>query len=461
VNRESRSCGSCAREFEPGQEICPHCMASVTPVECRFTVETGASFQGQRQILASSSAIPDLDHIDFQPSSPFYRAFSQLRGGLLSALIAVLFTGIGGIWWVQSHRAEGREFAAVAEQAFERGHYASAMTAWESAFDAYDHGLDDQGRVGALVGLSRCHIRATNFTEALVVLQRAQKIEPDSSVMEMIRKCHRMAAVKHLERAKELFGPGTYGKSYLESELAVDGFEKGQGTDTQKAAAFRMAARCSLELEDFEGAQSYLNSAFDNEGDSKQNVALQSECDKARDAYQGQTVADIGEDGYIPQGKLDPIAIQRAAAARSPRRNRYSSNRYTSYRSSSRRSSSYRSTRANSALTQRLNNYQPRPRRVRTTVGTSASYPTHNPRRTYRQDDLPGYNIGRVTNLNNTWSGRNTSRNSAYSRRGQVHTGYPTTSTRSGYRSPSQMRLPGGYSPPVRSAAFPTNSRYR
>lgn len=391
----SHCCRSCARNLEPGQEICPHCLTSLRPAECRFTVESTAPLQRQSGSLSSVYALPDLDQIDFRPSPPFFKLFSYLRGGLMSALIALVCMALGGVGWVQAQRAEGRDQERVAEESFDKGQYDTAAAAWESAFEAYEHGFDESGKVSALVGLSRCYVQGKDFTEALVVLQRAQKIKSDESVVEMLKKCHRLAAVEHLQRAQQLFVPGSFGKAYLESELAMDGFLKGEGTAAQRAGAFRMACRCSIELEDFGGAQEYLDLAFESEGESEMNLALQTECDEAADEYQGQLVADIGKDGYIPQGKLDPIAIQREAEARHPRRDRYSGYRTRSY-SSSNRSSGYRGSSSYSSYrprvrhnsdyrstsTRRTHSYTPT-RRIQTTLGTTASYPTHNPEPTY------------------------------------------------------------------------------
>ena len=102
-----------------------------------------------------------------------------------------------------------------------KGNYGSALAFWQQALDAYHQGFDRSGQVDALVGLSRCYIRTKEFSEALVMLQRAHKLEASESVDDALKKCHRMAAVEHLRRAQQLYTPDSFGKAYLETELAI------------------------------------------------------------------------------------------------------------------------------------------------------------------------------------------------------------------------------------------------
>ncbi|MCA9775950.1 MAG: tetratricopeptide repeat protein [Candidatus Eremiobacteraeota bacterium] len=425
----SRCCEACAQDVEVGQEICSHCFAPLVSASCRFTHESTEPL-GFEHPNSCTKPLPDLKIITFAPASSFYRACFQLRGGLLSALVALLFVGVGGIWWVHSHRSLGAEKTASAQNSFDKGEYGAALGCWQQALDAYHQGFDSAGQVDALVGLSRCYIRTKEFSEALVVLQRAQKIQNDETVEDALKKCHRMAAVDHLRRAQALYTPDSFGKAYLEAELAVDGFENGDGSGSQKAGAYRMAARCSVELEDFEGADAYLNKALDCEGKSKSNLALQSDIKKQYAIHRSKMLADTGANGYIPKGKLDPIAIEKAATKRSSNRSSYSSSSY-SRRSTTTNYSSYQ------PVTYGIPQYSPPPRRVRTSLGSGTSYPTTN---SGYDDHLTTFNPPQIpSNLPQSDRGaleRAYSRPSSGRYRPQIVT--PST----GYRPPSSYRAP-------------------
>lgn len=437
----SRCCEACAQDVSAGQEICPHCLAPLVASVCRFTVEEPAQSL-PLSFAVSPSASPDIEAVTFAPASSFYRACLQLRGGFLSALVALLFVGIGGAWWIHSHRNLGAENIAVAESCFEKGNYGSALAFWQQALDAYHQGFHKPGQVDALVGLSRCYIRTKEFSEALVMLQRAQKLEASESVEEALKKCHRMAAVEHLRRAQKLYTPDSFGKAYLETELAIDGFEKGDGSGRQKAGAYRMAARCSVELEDFDGAQKSLEKALAAEGKSKSNLALQSEIKKQYALHRSKMLADAGANGYIPQGSLDPIAIEKASNASSAR----SSYPNTSYsrRSTTTSYSSYQPT------TYSVPTYSPPPRRVQTTLGSGSSYPTtHSSYQTYH-DPVPTFNQPQIPS--GLPRAHREALERAYSRpsSGAYQPRVVTPST--GYRVPSSYTPPSmpsnGYSPP-------------
>lgn len=302
----SVSCTSCAENIEAGQEICSSCLAPAVVAGSRFTIDSPPVFRAEAR-RGALELLPDVEAVEFKPSSPVFRFLSQFRGGLISALVAFVFIGLGGSWWIHSNRSLGQEQNLAAELFFKRGDYESAHIAWQSAFDSFEKGLDKDGQVTALFGISRCFTRTKDFSDSLLVLSRAQKIRPDESVADAIKKCHRLAAVQHLKTAQELFSPDTYGRAYLEAELAIDGFKQGEGSASQKAGAFRMASRCSLKLEDFEGAKSFLKSAIECEGKSQSNLALQREYNSAYQNYRGQVLADGGKKSYIPRSKIEPV----------------------------------------------------------------------------------------------------------------------------------------------------------
>ena len=398
--------------------------------------------QSSRPTLAAPSCSPNIEAVTFAPASSFHRACLQLRGGLLSALVAFLFVGLGGAWWVHSHRSLGAEKIAVAESCFEKGNYGSATAFWQQALDAYHQGFDRSGQVDALVGLSRCYIRTKQFSEALVILQRAHKLEATESVEEALKKCHRMAAVEHLRRAQQLYTPDSFGKAYLETELAIDGFENGGGSGAQKAGAYRMAARCSVELEDFDGAQNYLEKALTAEGKSKSNLALQSKIKKQYALHRSKMLADSGANGYIPKGKLDPIAIEKAAKT-SSRRSSYSNTSY-SRRSTTTSYSSYQ------PMTYSAPSYTPPPRRVQTTLGSGSSYPTTNSGYHTYNDPVPAYSQPQIPS--GLPRAHREALERAYSRPSSVPYRPRIIDPSTSYRAPSNYTPPSmpstGYSPP-------------
>jgi len=356
----SSHCRGCTAVLQAGDEICPRCLKTQVIVGSRFTRDV-ASETSLNPTVSSHSQInlPSLP-VSFSPSSPIYRIYHNLRGGLLSAAVALCFMVLGGFWWVHSHRSQGSESQQIAEAHFESGHYERAISSWEDAFDAYQQGLDKAGQAQALLGLSRCHIRAKNFSEALAVLQHAQNVQPDDSVDLAIKKCHRMSAAQHLASAQELFYPNSFGEAFVEAELAIEGFEKGEGSKQQLAGAYRMAARCSMQLDEFERSETFLNQARESEGDTQANRTLANDLRKATIASRSRAIAN--NEGYIPKSKIDSAAIERAAtkyASQSSNGNSYSA--YQPYRSST-------STLGLSHLRS--------PRRARTSVGGGASYPT-------------------------------------------------------------------------------------
>lgn len=360
----SSHCQGCTAVLQAGDEICPRCLKTQVTVGSRFTRDV-VSETSLNPTVSSHSQInlPSLPD-SFSPSSPIYRIYHNLRGGLLSAAVALCFMVLGGFWWVHSHRSQGSESQQIAEAHFESGHYERAISSWEDAFDAYQQGLDKTGQVQALLGLSRCHIRAKNFSEALAALQHAQKVQPDESLELAIKKCYRMSAAQHLANAQDLFYPNSFSKAFLEAELAIEGFKMGEASKQQLAGAYRMAARCSLKLDEFERSETYLNQARESEGDTQANRTLANDLQKAAIASRSRAVAN--NEGYIPKSKIDSAAIERAAtkyAGRSSNENSYSA--YQPYR---RTSWSTTSTLGSSQLRS--------PRRVRTSVGGSSSYPT-------------------------------------------------------------------------------------
>lgn len=414
-------------------------MAPLVSSTCRFTVE---SPQSSLPSPAARSCSPNIEAVTFAPASSIHRVCLQLRGGLLSALVALVFVGLGGAWWVHSHRSLGAEKIAVAESCFEKGNYGSALAFWQQALDAYHQGFDRSGQVDALVGLSRCYIRTKEFSEALVMLQRAHKLEASESVDDALKKCHRMAAVEHLRRAQQLYTPDSFGKAYLETELAIDGFENGGGSGGQKAGAYRMAARCSVELEDFDGAQNYLEKALAAEGKSKSNLALEAEIKKQYALHRSKMLADSGANGYIPQGRLDPIAIEKAAKT-SSRRSSYPSTSY-SRRSTTTSYSSYQ------PVTYSAPSYSPPPRRAQTSLGSGSSYPTTNSRYQTNDDYLTTFHQPQIPS--GLPKAHREALERAYSRPSSLPYRPRIVDPSTGYRAPSSYSAPSlpstGYSPP-------------
>lgn len=274
------------------------------------------------------------------------------------------------------------------------------------------------------------------------MLQRAHKLEASESVDDALKKCHRMAAVEHLRRAQQLYTPDSFGKAYLETELAIDGFENGGGSGGQKAGAYRMAARCSVELEDFDGAQNYLEKALAAEGKSKSNLALEAEIKKQYALHRSKMLADSGANGYIPQGRLDPIAIEKAAKT-SSRRSSYPSTSY-SRRSTTTSYSSYQ------PVTYSAPSYSPPPRRAQTSLGSGSSYPTTNSRYQTNDDYLTTFHQPQIPS--GLPKAHREALERAYSRPSSLPYRPRIVDPSTGYRAPSSYSAPSlpstGYSPP-------------
>ena len=211
----------------------------------------------------------------------------------------------------------------------------------------------------------------------------------------------------------------------------------GGGSGRQKAGAYRMAARCSVELEDFDGAQNYLEKALAAEGKSKSNLALQSEIKKQYALHRSKMLADSGANGYIPKGKLDPIAIERAASNNSSRRSSYPSSSY-SRRSTTTSYNSYQ------PLNYSIPSYSPPPRRVQTSLGSGSSYPTTNSRYQTNDDYLTTFHQPQIPS--GLPKAHRETLERAYSRPSSLPYRPRIVDPSTGYRAPS---LPSsGYSPP-------------
>lgn len=306
-------CQACASEISAGEEICSHCFAPTAQPNFRYTssVETtaGPAVAPETPTMTLSRRIPDLDTITYKPSSSVYRAVNHIKGGAMSALVALMVVAAVGGWWVQSHRATAAEHDALALRAFEQKEYEVAVKEWDTAIESYRKGYSSTGRAEALFQKSRSQTALKQYDEALASLQKSQKLEQRPEFEESIQKCHRLKAVAHLEQSQELFGAKDFGKAYLEAELAIKEFDVGLGSEAQRAGAYRMASRCSLKLEDFEGSDALLAQAVEIEGNSKQNAVLDGELKRAYALHRKQLLADSANNRYIPDSKIDPLSL--------------------------------------------------------------------------------------------------------------------------------------------------------
>lgn len=330
--------------------------------------------------------LPDLQSIKFRPSSAFYRSITQAKTGIASALVAVFFVGLGLFWWVSAQRAAAQETAQQAQLAFENQKFLASHNLWEKAFKNYKSTFDHEGQIESLLGMSQCLQRLKQFSEAIVVLQRAQKIESSEAIAERILQCNLLLGQAHLEQSEIYFQPDLYGKAFLEAKSAIAFLEEGEATDAQLAAANRMAARCSTKLKDFEGAEAFLDQAFQLEGKTKNNVTLASELGKAY-AQSRQKVADSGSKSYIPTGKIDPSAIEAAAKPKPGSRPKKRRGTYGGYALNTHSSPHQRRQQRWSNVGTPSSVYRPV---QRADVGEASSYPTHrkaSPERDYDDSD--------------------------------------------------------------------------
>ena len=304
----SQGCQSCHRQVSGG-EVCPFCFAPLVLLHSQYTVDTEVSECSETPIgPIHARKLPDLQSIKFRPAPALYRSITQAKTGIASAMVAVLFVGFGLLWWVNAQRAGAQEATQEAQVALENQKYLASCNLWERAFKDYRSIFDQEGQVKSLLGMSDCYQGMNKLTESIAVLQRAEKIQASEDIAERILQCNILLGQAHLQQAETYFQPDLYGKAFLEAKTALAFFEEGKASDAKLASVNRIAARCSVKLKDFEGAEAYLDQAFQLEGKSKNNLVLASQLEKAY-AQSRQRLAGSGSESYIPTGKIDPSVI--------------------------------------------------------------------------------------------------------------------------------------------------------
>lgn len=265
----------------------------------------------QSGIISAGRSLPNLRAVQFRPSSPFHRTITRVRGGVASAIVALVLVGAGAYWWVDHHKNSATAQDRAAQKLFAQGEYQAAADQWEKVFELYDLALDDAGRLDTLKKISDCYIRVEQFPEAIAVLQRAQKLQPNEELLNSIAKCNRSIATIHLDKAIYYSKPGNYEKALVEANEALRFFRNGMASDSQLAEAHRVTARCCMHLEDFKVASDHLNAAIELSGRTTANVKLEKEMARAEHIARKNKLANSGKNNYIPSGKLDLSSLQK------------------------------------------------------------------------------------------------------------------------------------------------------
>ena len=426
------------------EEICTACFTPLKPLSPLFTVDcTREKAFVTPTRLQRAQGFPDLQSVQFKPTSWLSRTLTRARGGIASSIVALLCVFIGLYFYHGYYLSDAEEAAQQARDSMENRKYSLALQHWDTSIRNYKSIYKTDGQVEALLGKSQCYLKTGNYPEAIIALEMAHKLAPTDELQKEIAKTHRLSAKDALETAEQLYYEEELPQESLErAQFALQEFGKGQANDTFKADAERLIAVSSAAVRDFEAADSHLDKAVALDGKSPKNDEASEEIAKQYKDYQREKVASAKRSRYIPEGELDlsQLAKERPEDAYRPKeRRRYSSAKtYSNYR----RTSSYS-----------------RRTRTKTNLAVQPDYPTKTRRTSYNRNRYR-YNRNRYNSVYNNYSSysrptkstvqqkpsyptatkRRTSTYSKYSKNRYKSSTVRSTSVR--YKSPT-VRIPG------------------
>ena len=391
--------------------------------------------------LQRAQGFPDLQTVQFKPTSWLSRTLTRARGGIASSIVALLCVLFVLYFYHGHYLSNAEEAAQQAKDSMENRKYSLALQRWDTSIRNYKSIYNTDGQVEALLGKSQCYLKTGNYPEAIVALEMAHKQAPTDELQKEIAKTHRLSAKDALDTAEHLYYEEELPQESLErAQFALEEFGKGQANDAFKADAERLIAVSSAALRDFEAADLHLDKAVALDGKSPKNDEAAEEIAGQYKDYQREKVASAKRSRYIPEGELDlsELATDEPEEAYRPKaRSRYSSAKsYSKYR----RTSSYT-----------------RRSRTKTNLGVQPDYPTKSRRSSYNRRRYSNNRYNSLYNNYRSYSKPKTSttkttpsyptatkrRTSKYSKYYKNRYKRPTTrSTSVRYKSPT-VRIPG------------------
>lgn len=371
-------CSNCSADTHGG-ECCPSCLAPVSIREKRFTIESQAlSSPTPVPTVSASATIPNLAKVTFKPSSAFSRAFHKVKGPALSLVLSMAIVSAAGCLWRDWQIGRGNKAEAAATQAFESHDYDKAAGLWEDAYSSYRYAFYQAGQVDALLQSSRSQIELGHFPEALHQIERAGKIKKGTDIEKAEQGVHQAWGLYDLEQAEDYLSNDNEEEAVKHALAAVKELNDGQADDESLAKAHRLAARGYAEQFKFDEADDNINTALDLTGKTELNSQTMADIRELRSLYQQAQKEKARRERYIPDKKLDLIAVAKSIRAKRAERYRYAreySSNYSSNQSYGRYSFNRHSSQSSS------NRYHPSsstPYRATRLVDAKTDYPSAN-----------------------------------------------------------------------------------
>jgi tetratricopeptide (TPR) repeat protein len=216
-----------------------------------------------------------------------------------------------GLKVVTGHfEGKAEKLEATATAAYQKGDFEKSIEAWHEARQTYASIYHSQGQTDALLGISECYLKQGRFQDAIGSLNQALRLEDSPAIENQIGKCHRLQALACLKASDEQAGIGQFDNALQQAQLALKELQEGQGSNSQMAGAYRTLSLRYAQLGQFDVADQNLALALKQEGESKQNLALDEQLGKMQESYERRRLAQSRNERYIPDGELDLSSLQ-------------------------------------------------------------------------------------------------------------------------------------------------------
>lgn len=307
-----------------------------------------------------------------------------------------------------------------------------------------------KGQAVSLLQTAHCNSMLNRFDEALHLLDRAETLEASSRTRLARAEIHRRRGFYNLELAEDRLSADSNKDALRYAEIAIEEFKISEADDQDVAKAHRLAARALAEQFDFSPANQHLEAARELVGNSEANRLAAANILELNKLYQQAKLEKARRERYIPDKKLDLLAV--ANSIKTHRNDRYRYSRENTGYSSPRTYSSQKASPPYSFLP---------PKSVVTVRAHSDSkpdYPTYQPPRYGASPYESGYRhrkpVGQSSSVYRSFPTTSYSSYSASRPKANLKSdpGYPTAKRRQSYPTSSQpnYRYPSsnGYSAP-------------
>ena len=216
----------------------------------------------------------DLRQVQYRAPSWLARFQMKSRGALVSLMVSSFFLISAAYFWTGHVREQVRRQYDLAGTAVRRGDYPAALGHYQSSQALHQQIFDREGQVLDLIEQSRCLSAQDLDEEALVRLRRASLIEQTPDVALATARIHRHMGLQVLACARSELELYRFQEAQTQALLALTFLDKGEGSPSQIAAAYRVAALASAKLGHDDQAEGQLNEAKRAEGGTAANRAL-------------------------------------------------------------------------------------------------------------------------------------------------------------------------------------------